>query len=63
MKHKADMNHVIDMDMLLIYCSQCPELYNKVFRILCDAFGNIPSPALTLLCTYVARESIEGDKE
>lgn len=49
-----------NMNYLLEYCSECPELYNKVSNKIWAEFG-IQSAEVTLLCTYLVKEFIDNE--
>ena len=51
-----------NMDYLLTYCSEIPELYNKVSTFIWAEFG-IQSAEVTLLCTYVLSELAKEVKD
>lgn len=55
MKNKDDK-----MDMLLAYCSECPDLCNEVSRILNRLFDQPAEADITLICTYVAHKLLGG---
>lgn len=46
--------------MLMTYCSECPELYNEVGRILYKLFETNIGAELNLVCTYVLKEVLKG---
>lgn len=46
--------------MLITYCSECPELYNEVGRILYKLFQTNIGAELNLVCTYVVKEVLKG---
>ena len=46
--------------MLLTYCSECPDLYNEVSRILNRLFDQPVGAETTLVCTYVAHKLLGG---
>lgn len=46
--------------MLLTYCSECPDLYNEVSRILSRLFEQPAGAELTLVCTYVSHKLLGG---
>ncbi len=51
-----------NIDYLLKYCADIPELYNKVSNKLWVQFG-IQSAEMSLLCTYIVNEFLTEDKE
>jgi hypothetical protein len=51
-----------NMGYLLKYCSEIPELYNKVSNKLWIEF-DIHSAEITLLCTYIVNEFLTEDEE
>lgn len=48
------------MAMLLSYCSECPDLYNEVSRILSKLFEAPAGAELNLVCTYVVHKMLGG---
>lgn len=51
-----------NIDYLLGYCSEMPDLYNRVTNKLYVQFG-IHSAEISLLCTYIVNEFLTEDKE
>lgn len=47
------------IDMLLAYCSECPELYNDVSNILFKLFKANVGAEVNLLCTYVVSKILK----
>lgn len=58
----SDKNDKTNMDYLLTYCSEIPELYNKVSNFIWAEFG-IQSAEVTLLCTYVLSQLAKEVKD
>lgn len=48
------------MTMLLTYCSECPDLYNEVSRILNRLFEQPVGAETIMVCTYVAHKLLGG---
>lgn len=46
--------------MLMTYCSECPDLYNEVSRILIRLFEQPVGTETALVCTYVAHKLLGG---
>ena len=56
----SDVNYTIDFNNVLIECSECPELYNKVSNTLYKKF-NIQSAELSLVITSVVKEVLNNE--
>lgn len=50
------------MRLLLETCGKHPDIYNKVSNILSEKL-EITGATVTLLCTYLVIEIMEGEKE
>ena len=58
----ADKKPDINMEFLLNYCQDKPELFNRVATLLWRQFG-LRSAEISLLCTYIASEAINAERD